>query len=305
MAGLRAILAGAVAAVGLATCVARADRILSVEVEGTHFKVALESGRLLDSSSLVGAELDLGASGGAARRIRIVEVQKDATDPDGDILLHRIVVSAAAGQWTDFCRPDANGNSWAFPLRGQWDSAGLQTSENGLTLTCTSGAIGKCVRFGYKPWKIMADGTALTPFHAACVRAVRADYCANGATTRDGQLIDIFDALGIQHADPAYANDVLPFEAAFSPTGALCVAHARVPENMTLDTLSAECPGLRGRLGEQACRESDALAGRYGTPMVFIRSPASGRIHPPSQVESPARGPVGSSGRSNPNTKTL
>ena len=103
------------------------------------------------------------------------------------------------------------------------------------------------MRFGYKLWKTTGDGTPLAPYHAACVKAVRADYCGDKGTTRDGQPIDIYDTLGIQRRDLGQSDAAMPFEAAFSETGAVCVAHTRVPENVTLDALAAACPRLAGR----------------------------------------------------------
>ena len=263
---------------------ARADRIAATDVAGTQFRVSLASGRVLESPGLVGAVLDLALPGGTAGRVRIEQVEKDPEDREGDIVLHRLLVAESPDNWVDLCDPDPSGARWAFPLRGQWDSEGRRVSESGFTLICASGAIGKCVRFGYKPWKTTGDGASLALYHAACVRAVRADYCGTGGTTRDGQPIDIYDTLGIQHRDPGRSDAAMPFEAAFSQAGAVCVAHPRVPENMTLDALAAACPRLAGRLGPRACRESEAADGRYGTPMIFIRSPLDGRRQPPLQV---------------------
>jgi hypothetical protein len=264
---------------------ARADGIVSTEVEGTQFKVSLASGRLLDSSVLAGAVLNLALPGGTTGRVRIEQVERDPRDPDGDIILHRFLVADSSENWVDLCAPDAAGARWGFPLRGQWNSEGQRISESGFTLICASGAIGKCVRFGYKPWKTTTEGIPLAAYHAACVKAVRADYCGNKGTTRDGQPIDIFDALGIQRPDERQGSAAMPFEAAFSEAGAVCVAHTRVPENVTLDTLAAECPRLVGRLGPLACIESDAIEGRYGTPLIFIRSPTDGRSQEPPQVQ--------------------
>ena len=170
---------------------------------------------------------------GVKQRIRILEVTPDPEDPDGELVLHRITTVDALGHESELCQPDPQGDRWAFPLRGQWSNEGERTSEAGFTLTCSAGAQGKCVRFGYKPWKTRPDGVALAIFHAACIKAVRADYCGDHATTRDGQLIDIYDRLGIQRRDGASTVD-LPFEAGFSPSGAVCVAHTRVPANVTL-----------------------------------------------------------------------
>jgi hypothetical protein len=182
------------------------------------------------------------------------------------------------------------------PLGGQWNSEGLHVSNNGFSLICATDALGKCVRFGYKPWRTAADGTSLADYHAACVKAVRADYCGNHATTRDGQVIDIYDPLGIQRRDAVQPSETLLFEAAFAASGAVCVAHTRVPEHATLGQLEASCPRLAGRLGQKGCVEADAVAGRYGSSLIFIRSPDGERSKPPSQVETPAEGSTGSSG---------
>jgi hypothetical protein len=262
---------------------ARADGIVSTDVEGTQLKVSLASGRFLGSAELVGAVLNLALPGGTTGRVRIEHVEQDPKDPDGDIVLHKFLVAEAPENWVDLCGPDAAGARWGFPLRGRWDSDGRRISEDGFTLICASGAIGKCVRFGYKPWNTHGDGISLAAYHAACVKAVRADYCGDKGTTRDGQPIDIFDALGIQRPDEGSA--AMPFEAAFSEAGAVCVAHTRVPENITLDALAAECPRLAGRLGPHACRESEAVGGGSAMPMIFVRSPIDGRSQAPLQVQ--------------------
>jgi ADYC domain len=290
-AGLCAVLAF------LSATEARADRIQSVDAVGTAFHVTLESGRVLDSMALRGAELDVTVPGGENRHVRLVDVEKDPDDPDGEVLLHRMLVADPAGAWAELCQPDATGARWSFPLRGAWDDEGRRVSETGLTLTCVSGAIGKCVRFGYKLWKSAPNGVALAPYHAACVKAVRADYCGDRGTTRNGQPIDIYDALSIERRAAERSDEAFPFEAAFSPSGALCVAHTRVPQNMTLDGLAQSCPRLAGHLGDAACREENAVAGRYGAAMIFIRSPPGERSPPPLQTQAPAPGPSGSSDR--------
>jgi hypothetical protein len=166
-----------------------ADGIAGVAVDGTQFRVTLRSGQVLDSMALIGAVLTVDLRGGAARRVRIVDVRKDPDDPDGEVFLHSMMAADASGHWTALCKPDPAGAAWSFPLRGQWDSEGRRTSEHGFTLTCASGAIGKCVRFGYKPWRTGAGGAALADYHAACVKAVRADYCGGHGTTRDDRYL--------------------------------------------------------------------------------------------------------------------
>ena len=72
---------------------ARADRIVSTDVEGTQFKIGLASGRLLRSPALAGAVLNLALPGGTTGRVRIDQVQQDPEDQDGDIFLHRLLVA--------------------------------------------------------------------------------------------------------------------------------------------------------------------------------------------------------------------
>ena len=176
-----------VSALAASAPLARGTRITAVEVEGTQFRVVLDDGRVLDSAALAGALLDVALPNGAKQRIRILEVTPDPKDPDGEIILHRIATVDAVGHESEPCQPDPQGARWVFPLRGQWNNEGKRTSGTGFTLTCSDGAQGKCVRFGYKPWKTRPDGVALATFHAACIKAVRADYCGDHATTRDGE----------------------------------------------------------------------------------------------------------------------
>jgi hypothetical protein len=279
---------------------ALADKIQSVNVAGTQFEVALDNGQILDSVALIGAELDVALPDGSSRHVRISDVTPDIDDPDHDVFLHRMLVLDTTARWSELCEPDAKGTNWSFPLSGQWNSEGERVSEKGLTLTCASDALGKCVRFGYKPWKTVGS-IALANYHAACIKAVRADYCGNRATTRNGQLIDIYDTIGIQRRDRSRSSDDLPFEAAFSTAGALCVAHSRVPERMTLNTLETNCPRLAGRIGADACIESEAAAGRYGSPLIFIRSPEGEQVPEPSRGQISVGEPAGLSGRLNAN----
>lgn len=71
-------------------------------------------------------------------------------------------------------------------------------------------------------------------------------------------LIDVYDPAGIQQRDPKSDAAGVRFEAAWTTTGAVCVAHTRVPENITLDELARTCPHLAGRLGDTACTAESA-----------------------------------------------
>jgi hypothetical protein len=159
------------------------------------------------------------------------------------------------------CDPDQYGRRVGFPLSGTWNDTGDHIdSDREFSLTCTSGALGKCVIWGYKPWRTAPDGTSLAPYHQACTRAVRADYCGNGQPyTHDGTVIDIYDRLGIQRRD-----DIpdMSFEAAWGPAGAVCVRRTRIPAAMTIEGLPLMCRRLdTSRLGERCTEESGTRDG--------------------------------------------
>lgn len=245
------------------------DKIVDVTVVGTDFRVRLASGRVLSGRDLVGAKLSLTLPGGdEPEQVSIDAVVVDPLDPTGESLLYKMrAVDPESGELVDLCGPDVAGERWAFPLRGQWDDEGYPLSDEGFTLTCGDGAQGKCVRWGYKPWKVLADGTSLAAYHQACIRMVNANYCGNRRTTRDGMLIDYWDNLGIAQPEPDPAQQQLEFEAAWGPNGAVCVAHTRVPEHETLDGLRADCPRLASRLGNEKCSESTAKS--WGEPVLL------------------------------------
>jgi hypothetical protein len=266
-----AVLAGAfIVASGAET----RDRIGSVDVEGTAFRIRLGSGRVLSGHELVGATLSLAASSRSTpKKILIDTVLVDPIDPDGEtVLYHFLAVDRETQQRQELCGSNAQGERWGFAVRGQWDAEGRHLSDLGYTLTCADGAQGKCVRWGYKPWKTMADGTRLDAYHQACIRLVRADYCGGRGTTRDGMLIDVYDDIGIQAPDAKAVDAGVRFEAAWTPAGAACVAHTRVPENVTLEQLAAQCPRLAGRLGEASCTEKSAARLPGGPVLLFNRS---------------------------------
>ena len=139
--------------------------------------------------------------------------------------------------------------------------------EPGIAFTCTSGAEGKCILMGYRPWEDSADAP-MRDLHAACIHLVRADYGGDDrATTRDGTVIDVYDRFGIQKPETV---DPMPFEAAWGKNGAVCVAHPRIAQNVTLDDLAKAYPRLRNFLGPEACRE-EAMRG-HPEALLFNRS---------------------------------
>jgi hypothetical protein len=147
-----------------------------------------------------------------------------------------------------------------FPVAGSWTSDRRHLrGSSGFTVTCASSAIGKCVRFGYKPWREV-QGVSLWDYRQACVRMVTADYGGDGVGhTRDGTVIDPFDRLGIQRPERDPGGHNLELEAAWGPDGAICVRRTRIPELLSTGELAQRYPWLIGRIGPNCSEAVDAF----------------------------------------------
>jgi ADYC domain len=234
-------------------------RVRSIEVDKTAFRVLLHDGRLLSQEQLPGTILVLGDGSGQQRRVRIDGIERDAKDPAGEIILYALSEQdPESGEWRNLRLPDAEGRRLGFPLAGAITSDGHYEPARGkILLTCTSGAEGKCIRFGYKPWGFGPEGASLAPYYEACVRLVRADYCGDGTGhTHDGTPIDIFDTINIQRDEPAPG---MTFEAAWGPDGAVCVRRTRLPDVVDERALAAICPRLSQAIGEACDEKAPAL----------------------------------------------
>ncbi len=231
-----------------------------IGVVGTTFQVQMPNGSVRAGAALVGAILGV-AVGGRSLRVRIAGAEKDIRDPNNEVLLYDFRVITPSGGEEPLCSPDPDGRQLGFPLAGRSDPAGILTAgePDQFELVCTAGPQGKCLRFGYAPWRKAPDGRPLTDWYNACVRMLRGDYCGDGRHfTRDGTWIDIYDRIGIQSSD---RDPSLSFEAAWGPNGAICVARTRLPDLIDLDGLARSCPRLASHLGPSACSdtERDAL----------------------------------------------
>jgi hypothetical protein len=165
------------------------------------------------------------------------------------------------------CEPHSDGTHYAVVVPGVQQADGtLAEDASAFAISCTSGALAKCLRMGYRPWELGSDGRSLRSAYNACIRMVRADYTGTGVPyTENGRLIDVYDFVGVQQ--PEYAEGQ-SFEAGWDERGAVCVSHARVASKVSLQELEAAVPRLRGNVGA-ACTESRA---RELGALVFNRS---------------------------------
>jgi hypothetical protein len=225
--------------------------------------VTLADGRVLRSPELVGAIFSI-VTGAGPMTVRIGGVERDAATPVTPVWLHRLSVRAPNGTWLNYCTPGPDGRSEGFPLSGRATGDGsMRPARNGeLELVCTSGARGKCVRLGYRPW----EGRRMLALFNACTRMVRADYGGTGEShTRAGMKIAVSD-------DPATLGPAafpgLVFEAGWTPHGAVCVHHVRVKAMIALAALPSHYPRLKGRTGDRCT----ARAAKSMGAILFNRS---------------------------------
>ena len=222
--------------------------------EHTAFVLKLADGRVLKGQQMQGAIVHMGIEGSRIASIKLASIKPDPQDPE--ILRHEFQVQNDQGEWQSACQPNFYGETWGFPISLPDHHPGR---EGTITLTCASGAVGKCVRFGYRPWAKRAHGEDLTPYHAACVHLVRADYAGDGvAHTKNGTDIDLYDRIGIQSSE-SQADPKFTFEAGWSPTGAVCVAHTRWADVITTEALWKAAPRLAGTCTEETAGTLGAL----------------------------------------------
>lgn len=143
-----------------------------------------------------------------------------------------------AGDRRSACVPDEQGNIEAVLLGGYHvDLASSKVSARADTLmfACLSGALGKALRWGYRPGAGAVDDAA----YQAAIHMVRADYCGDGVSwTEPGQEIDLHDRFAVN--DWKNPGQFTATEAIWGPDGALCLGTPRLQGQFTADDI--ECP---------------------------------------------------------------
>src|SRR5262249_25709564 len=153
--------------------------------------------------------------------IEIQGVEEDRDAVGGRVVLHRFAARDELGKSVDLCMPDAQGRKLGFPV---------PDGQGAFSMTCTSGAVGKCIRWGYRPWDEQPGGPPMRALHRSCVHMARADYGGDGRpSTRDGTFIDIGDRFGVRTFNRHLR---MTFEAAWGVDGAVCVARARIADKI-------------------------------------------------------------------------
>ncbi|MFL5364781.1 MAG: ADYC domain-containing protein [Myxococcales bacterium] len=223
---------------------------MALNVDHALFDGATVNGRTLDSVYLDGSMLHGFAGNNELTGFEFDNARFQATLLDGtpltlritdvnrppfgsDVWTYLVQFRDARNNWHPLCL-DANNNAiYAIALDGRWNyGRGVPGGGDhvvdpaSFTFACKGlGALGKCVSMGYEPWSTLDNGTSLAPYHEACTRALRADYCGDGNSwTVDGRRIDLWDSVGIQQQ----TRPLWFFEAEWDDTGAACVTNHRV-----------------------------------------------------------------------------
>jgi hypothetical protein len=215
---------------GLLVSVNYRDARLETGAPLTHLRA--EAGQLAGRTrdgrrqgmDFIGAELVGNLGSGDALPLRIRDIVR-GPGANADLLLYDVdYYDANAGAWRPACADADGARTLAVPLPGRWDyrsgvrGGGDYHNESGVfTFACASGAVGKCVLWGYRPWKRF-NGESLASYHQACTRLVRADYCGKGTSyTQNGRVINVYDHLGIQQDTEGWVA-----EARWDEHGARC-----------------------------------------------------------------------------------
>jgi hypothetical protein len=253
--------------------------------------VADQSSVTLHGDDLEGAHLiaqvkDLSTSPPTIELVeyRIADVQEEVSGYDptgtGETYLYTLEENVdGTGNWQPACPQDEDDRRVAIPLSDIYDEHGDRIDSSTLfTFGCTTGAIAKCYRWGYRPW-VTGYGN-LENLHWTCTRVARADYCGNGtAHTHAGTAINVWDTLPPPGPIQAQGSQVpgMVFEAGWNPDGAVCLSHARWQFGGPLIALGCpdrliapEPPSLLD--GSTACDSVAQALGLDSTALMFNES---------------------------------
>lgn len=229
----------------------------TLRVAGTQFVVTDALGQTVRGADLVGAELDLGPTG----TLRIVDIDQDTSARFDEVWLHRLELRQPDSMvFQPFCAPDPSGDTRVVVYPGYFDGDRRYVADpERFSMSCVSGVEAKCLRWGYLPWrKAPKTGESLEPYYNACISLARADYCGSDEpSTRNGTAIDIYDRVGVQESATSITD--MAFEAGWNQHGAVCVAHTRIVDNLSLDQLLARCPRLVRAAQGKSCDERAAV----------------------------------------------
>jgi hypothetical protein len=246
--------------------------INGLSLNGSSFSGVNSAGQNLSGLGFAGAQAQVtvqpsGQAQPTYYTLKFDNVYVDPTHPNSDVYLYDVSYQQSGNTtWKSLCL-DSTGNPVpAIPIRNSWNvQTGARIDDaNAVTFACVSGALGKCVRLGYRPWaqatrcanSNSCTTVSLADYHQACTRMIRADYCGNSVSyTLNGTLIDVFDDLSPQIQSEAAH---WPLEAQWSPQGATCLSDARHQELVNAKRSPSCSPPQQTKL--PSCGQSRSLS---------------------------------------------
>jgi hypothetical protein len=235
----------------------------SVRLEETRFVGVKNDGKAVQYNKFAGAEFVATLDDGSTLFLDIDAVEK-GHGVGGKYTVYYEVSYETADSFEPLCGLDDDGLPiLAIPLEGRWDlsegtfSGGSKIEDpSSFTFACGGYALAKCAEAGYRPWetvKVCAPGrgcrhVSLAPYHQACTRMIRADFCGDGTSyTENGTEISYFDGLGIR-----YDSESWNLEAEWDEDGALCAVR---------DRIAGMNPSCMGELEDDDCGDVGHFAG--------------------------------------------
>lgn len=217
--------------------------VTGLTLAGSQFRGRSASGRQISGLDFIGAQAQLRVDASKSAtpteyRLRFDNIYVDTQAPGGDVYLYDVSYARSEdATWQSLCA-DANGAPVAaVPIANYWnEKTGDRIDDpNVITFACISGALGKCVRLGYRPWATVNNCTTrsctpvlLNNHHQACTRMIRADYCGNGKSyTLNGTPIEVYDGLNPQIQTQTMKWNI---EARWTAQKAECLGDARHAE---------------------------------------------------------------------------
>jgi hypothetical protein len=210
-----------------------------VAVSATQIKGVDVFGDVVTGDDWVGAKLVAQLTNGSLLPLRIDGTQM-LPEPNADVRTFTISYASGTG-WKPLCTTTTN-EALAFP--GTWNLATVrhQADSTMFSLGCRGATFAKCVELGYK------GDNLIDSYHAACIRAIRADYCGDGQShTITGTQINIYDKLGKQLDTQNWS-----LESTWTPDGATCLYKARVLDSL----VEPDVPECVADLAETECAEN-------------------------------------------------
>jgi hypothetical protein len=219
---------------GFASFENAAGPVSSVSLIGTVLHGIDATTKAISGAGFIGATLTGVRGDDTLTPVRIDDVQVSS---DPDITLYRLAWYNGTA-WVNPCGESDGAPVWATPLQGRWkyaagtpDGGDHIDDPNLFTFSCMTGVLYKCMAMGYKPWRTVQEcngqtcqNLSLRPFHQACTRMMRGDYCGNGnGHTVTGTIINLYDNHNIQIDE----STSMTLEAEWTPEGAKCVKHLR------------------------------------------------------------------------------